>query len=44
MLVNVIYIIPPDAAEIDLVANNPGSTLLHRHRQPRIDNGSMQLL
>jgi hypothetical protein len=39
----VINIMPLDTAEVDIVANNPGYTLMHQHQQLRMDNEFVQL-
>ena len=44
LMKDVINIMPLDTVEIDMVANNPGDTLMHCHQQLHMDYGFMWLL
>jgi FtsP/CotA-like multicopper oxidase with cupredoxin domain len=44
LMKDVINIMPLDTVEIDIVANNPGDTLMHCHQQLHMDYGFMWLL
>jgi FtsP/CotA-like multicopper oxidase with cupredoxin domain len=43
LMKDVINIMPLDTVEIDMVANNPGDTLMHCHQQLHMDYGFMSL-
>jgi FtsP/CotA-like multicopper oxidase with cupredoxin domain len=44
LMKDVINIMPLDTVEIDMVANNPGDTLMHCHQQLHMDYGFMWLI
>ena len=44
LMKDVINIMPLDTVEVDVVANNPGDTLMHCHQQLHMDYGFMWLI
>jgi FtsP/CotA-like multicopper oxidase with cupredoxin domain len=44
LIKDVINVMPLDTVEVDVVANNPGDTLMHCHQQLHMDYGFMWLL
>jgi len=44
LMKDVINIMPLDTVEVDMIANNPGDTLMHCHQQLHMDYGFMWLI